>query len=180
MTMPFLSPGQVARVTDMVARYISDQRARFFPAASPLSAGQSDAMAGFFTPDALAKSRIVVLKDEQVPTPPFYPTLVSMGFTNLPDIPMMASITFFDTIVLQEAFSNGLLFHELVHVEQYRQLGVQRFAELYVRGFLDGGGYDGIRLEQNAYLLGARYEQNPADRFSVAEIIADWIARGQF
>jgi hypothetical protein len=35
----------------------------------------------------------------------------------------------------------GLLFHELVHVEQYRQLGIPRFAELYVRGFLSGGGY---------------------------------------
>src|SRR2546429_7268300 len=43
------------------------------------------------------------------------------------------------------------LFHELVHAEQYRQLGVGRFAELYIRGFLSGGGYDGIPLEVNAY-----------------------------
>lgn len=180
MTMPLLSPGQVARVSEMVARYISDQRARYFPSASPLSAEQTDAMAGFFSPDTLAKTRLVVLKDEQVPPPAFYPTLMDLGFTNLPDLSKMGSITFFDTIVLQGTFTNDLLFHELVHVEQYRQLGVQRFADLYVRGFLNGGGYDGIPLEKNAYLLGARYEANPADHFSAAVIVADWIARDQF
>lgn len=180
MTMPLLTPGQVARVSEMVARYISDQRARYFPAALPLSAELTDAMTGFFTPDALAKTRILVLLDEQVPAPVFYPALISMGFTNLPDLSMMASITYFDTIVLQASFTNGLLFHELVHIEQYRQLGVQRFAELYVRGFLDGGGYDGIPLERNAYLLGERYEENPDNRFSVAEVVADWISGNRF
>ena len=39
-------------------------------------------------------------------------------------------------------FTDGLLFHELVHVQQYRQLGIPRFSEFYVRGFLSGGGYD--------------------------------------
>jgi hypothetical protein len=50
-------------------------------------------------------------------------------------------------------FSNGLLFHELVHVEQYRQLGIPRFSELCVRGFLNGGSYEAIPLEVSAYTL---------------------------
>jgi hypothetical protein len=54
-----------------------------------------------------------------------------------------------------QPFTDGLLFHELVHVEQYRQLGIPRFAELYVRTFLSGGGYDGIPLEINAYARNA-------------------------
>ena len=62
--------------------------------------------------------------------------LRTMGFPNLPDQSTMGAITFNDVVVSHEPFSSGLLFHELVHVEQYRQLGVPRFAELYVRGFL--------------------------------------------
>jgi hypothetical protein len=40
-----------------------------------------------------------------------------------------------------------------------------RFAELYVRGFLNGGGYNGIPLEINAYGLGCRFEGSPRTRF---------------
>ena len=46
----------------------------------------------------------------------------------------MGAIYFFRRGCLDEPFSNGLLFHELVHVEQYRQLGIPRFSELYVGG----------------------------------------------
>ncbi len=92
----------------------------------------------------------------------------------------MAAITFSDTVVSHEPFTNGLLFHELVHVEQYRQLGIERFSDLYVRGFLKGGGYFEIPLERNAHLLGARFEQNPADRFSVADEVFTWITENRF
>lgn len=88
---------------------------------------------------------------------------------DLPDQTSMAAITFSDVVVSHHAFTDGLLFHELVHVEQYRQLGIPRFAELYVRGFLTGGGYDGIPLEVNAYSLGARFEANPQQKFSVGD-----------
>ena len=61
----------------------------------------------------------------------------------------MAAVTFCDVVVSHQPFTYGLLFHELVHVEQYRQLGIPRFAELYVRGFLSGGWYDGLRFWTN-------------------------------
>lgn len=51
-------------------------------------------------------------------------------------------------------FTEALLFHELVHVEQYRHIGVSRFADLYLKDFLNGGGYFEIPLEQNALCLG--------------------------
>jgi hypothetical protein len=94
--------------------------------------------------------------------------LRSMGFQNLPDQSAMAAITFSNVVVSQVPFSNALLFHELVHVEQYRQLGVQRFSELYVRGFIDGGGYEAIPLEVNAYVLEDRFRSNPREAFSVS------------
>jgi hypothetical protein len=67
-----------------------------------------------------------------------------------------------------------------VHVEQYRQLGIPQFSNLYVRGFLTGSGYEGIPLEGNAYALGARFEANPRQRFSVSDEVAEWVRHGRF
>ena len=44
----------------------------------------------------------------------------------------------------------------LVHVVQYRLLGIEEFARLYVRGYLHGG-YDGTPLEICAYQLDGRF-----------------------
>ena len=132
-------------------------------------------MAGFFQPQVLDAARVLVLHGLRVENPPFYPMLADMGFSDLPDFYQMAAITFGDVVVSHMAFADGLLFHELVHVEQYRQLGIPRFSELYVRGFLSGGGYDGIPLEVNAYALGRRFEGNPRQRFSVADEAARWV-----
>jgi hypothetical protein len=137
-------------------------------------------MAGFFSPQLIDDTRLLVLSGERVANPEFYPMLRNLGFNNLPDQSTMAAITFRDQVLSHVPFSDGLLFHELVHVEQYRQLGIPRFAELYVLGFLKGGSYEAIPLEVNAYALGGRYENNPAQHFSVAEEVATWIAQGRF
>jgi hypothetical protein len=126
-------------------------------------------MDGFFLPQVLDTTRLLILAESRVENPPFYVPLRRMGFTNLPSFSTMAAVTFCDVVVSHQQFSDGLLFHELVHVEQYRQLGILQFAELYVRGFLSGGGYDGIPLEINAYDLGARFERSPQTRFSAAD-----------
>ncbi len=98
----------------------------------------------------------------------------------MPNFSSMAAVTFCDVVVSHQPFTDGLLFHELVHVEQYRQLGITRFAELYVRGFLSKGGYGGIPLKMNAYELGGRFERNPLARFSVADEVSGWIVDGRF
>jgi hypothetical protein len=102
-----------------------------------------------------------------------------MGFHNLPDQSTTAAITFGDVVVSHEPFSIELLFHELVHVEQYRQLGIPRFSELYVRGFLTGGSYEAIPLEVNAYALEARFRADQAKQFSVADDVERWMADGR-
>jgi hypothetical protein len=137
-------------------------------------------MAGFFSPQFIDDTRVLILRGERVSNPDFYPMLTNLGFHNLPDQSTMAAITLSDKVVSHVEFTDGLLFHELVHVEQYRQLGVPRFAELYVHGFLSGGSYEAIPLEVNAYALGGRYENNPNQHFSVAEEVAAWIAAGKF
>ena len=105
-------------------------------------------MEGFFSPQLLDGAHLLILTGERVANPAFYPMLTNLGFNNLPDQSAMAAITFSDVVVSHGPFTAGLLFHELVHVEQYRQLGVQRFAEFYVRGFLNGGSYEAIPLEE--------------------------------
>ena len=136
-------------------------------------------MNGFFSPHFLDGTRLLVLQRERVANPEFYPMLKGLGFTNLPDQSGMGAITFSDVVVSDEPFRNGLLFHELVHVEQYRQLGIPRFSELYVRGFLNGGSYEAIPLEVNAYALEGRFEENPHQRFSVEDEVGKWHKEGR-
>jgi hypothetical protein len=57
--------------------------------------------------------------------------LRSLGFNNLPDQSTMGAITSSDVVVSHVPFTDGLLFHELVYVEQYRQqLGIAHFSDL--------------------------------------------------
>jgi hypothetical protein len=175
-----LSPGQIDQVSRAVAEYIASQRDRFLGRSAKLSNAQKDAIAAFFRADLLETTPIVVLEEDRIGNPDFYAMLEGMGFSNLPDFARMAAVTFKDVVASHEPFSKGLLFHEFVHVEQYRQLGVLRFAELYVRGFLNGGGYDGIPLEINAYDLGSRFEAHPDRAFSVEAEVASWIRQDRF
>lgn len=176
MATPQLQPEQIVWLSHAVAHHIANQRVQYTKRAVPLSVQQRMSMTGFFSAEVL-NTRVVTLQNERVQNPDFYPALVAMGFRNLPDQSVMGAVTFSDVVVSHVPFDNGLLFHELVHVEQYRQLGIERFSELYVTGFLTGGGYDGIPLEMQAYALGARYENNPQDLFSVEDLVRDSIKR---
>lgn len=129
--------------------------------------------------EVLDNVRVLVLQGERVPNPDFYPMLRGLGFNNLPDQSAMGAITFRDVVASHEPFSDGLLFHELVHVEQYRQLGVPGFSELYVRGFLNGGSYEAIPLEVNAYSLEDRFRRDPRRVFSVQAEVTQWLAEGR-
>jgi hypothetical protein len=179
MATPKITPGQIAEISNLVAGYILAQRGKYAPNALALSAQQRAGLAAFFAPELLGHTRLLVLEGERVANPEFYPMLRELGFTNLPDQSAMAAITFYDVIVSHEPFSPRLLFHEFVHVEQYRQLGIPRFAQLYVRGFLDGGGYEAIPLERNAYALEDRFRTDPRRGFSVQEEVANWAAEGR-
>jgi hypothetical protein len=98
---------------------------------------QRTSMDGFFLPQV---PRLLVLTECRVENPPFYPQLRQMGFTILPSFSTMAAVTFCDVVVSHQQFTDGVLFHELVHVEQYRRLGVQRFAELMYGDSSAGAG----------------------------------------
>ena len=173
---PKLTPDQVKMASGYVASYISSQRDKYLPIATSVSATHQKSLSSFFSADLLANTRVLFLDGERLENPSMYSIIRFMGFRNLPDYSTMAAITFNDVVVSHEPLSTGLLFHELVHAEQYRQLGVERFAELYVGGFLKGGSYDSIPLEVMAYALEDRYRGSPNEMFSVSEAVREWIA----
>jgi hypothetical protein len=181
MPLPTLSVEQVEWIVQQVVAYIGQQRQNYRPAAAPLSIGQKTAMRPFFPQPALDSTRLVVLAGQRVSNPPFYRELVKMGFeaASLPDFTHMAAITFVDTVVSHDPFTERLLFHELVHVVQYEKLGLPEFAAKYVAGFLNGGSYEAIPLEMNAYELDARFAAAPEKIFSVNAAVQSWIDSGR-
>jgi len=114
-------------------------------------------MAGYFAEGDLERVRLV----EQDPLPiagrPFQGALRACGF-DFPDPRLVTAITFDDMIAARQSLSDGVLFHELVHVVQFRLLGLREFSRQYVEGFLESGSYEGIPLEICAYALEARFE----------------------
>src|SRR6266446_6300824 len=182
MPLPELSDAQVTWVAGEVAKYIEQQRNRYAKTAAPLSAAQRALLRPFFVDAVLDSARLVVLKDSQVENPPFYSKLEAMGFDKnlLPDFADMGAVTFVDVIVSNGPISTATLFHELVHVVQYRKLGLSDFAAKYVTGFLHGGSYEQIPLEINAYQLDAEYTRNPKRQFVVEEWVQAWIDGDRF
>ncbi|MFY9528094.1 MAG: hypothetical protein WAR24_04210 [Candidatus Acidiferrales bacterium] len=181
MPLPKLDDAQIAWVIEQVAAYIERQRSAFALRAVPLSDNQKMSMCPFFTERILNSAR-VVLAAEQVGNPPFYRGLMRMGFQDgsLPDFALMAATTFVDVVVSHKPITSKLLFHELVHVAQYEKLGLADFAAKYVRGFLNGGSYEAIPLEVNAYELEVRFAAAPTKPFSVEIEVQSWIDARRF
>ena len=185
---PPLSDQQTAALTAAVAEYILAQREHYFSRSSPLSF--SELWSRFFSEIDLQRIRAVqagasdplaVAHAEatgRVPNPPFYADLEKLGFTGLPNFAHMPAITFDDVVVFHEPLTPQLIFHELVHVVQYRLLGVKEFARLYVRGYLQGG-YAGTPLEICAYELDGRFIMGSLG-FSVETEVRAWIDEGRF
>ena len=173
---PELSPRQVAWFTQAVAGYVREKRAQYHPLTAPLSF--SDLWSRFFSAGDLARIRVVQPGRERVPNPPFYSKLEKLGFVGLPNFTTMAAITFDDVVVFHDLLTPQLIFHELVHVVQYRLLGIDEFARLYVRGYLHGG-YEGTPLEVCAYQLDGRFIMGSVG-FDVEAEVRSWINNGRF
>jgi hypothetical protein len=182
MSLPKLRDEQAELVIQQVAAYIGEQREKYRGKAVALSRNQRTAMHPFFPASTLESARVVVLAGERVNNPPFYAELLKMGFEagSLPNFADMAAITYLDTVVSHEPFTDRLLFHELVHAVQYEKLGLPQFVAKYVRGFLSGGHYEAIPLEMNAYELDRRFLTMPTKLFSVADEVQKWIDQTRF
>ena len=163
----------------MVEDYILSSRKNYGSKAVPLSPHQRSLMQAFFPAEILDQARLVLLRGERIQDPPFYGAALMMGFKNLPSFADTTAVTFVDVIVLQEEFTDDLLFHELVHAVQYAQLGTREFASRYVNGFINGGSYENIPLERQACELEQRYSASKPQAFSVVDEVKQAIVLGK-
>jgi hypothetical protein len=179
MDLKNLLPAMVSQLATMVEDYISSSRNKYASQTVPLTETQRSVMQPFFPAAVLDSARLCVLRGSRVPNPSMYSMAKMMAIRNLPDVTDMAAITFVDVIVSHEEFTGALLFHELVHVVQYAQMGLKEFAARYVNGFIQGGSYEEIPLEKNAYALEGRFSQNPGGPFSVDDAVKEWREAGK-
>jgi len=161
-----------------IAWYIRHQRERLHGRATALPAETKAQLRPYFATRDL--DRVRVLETDRLPIPalPFRRTARRLGLDVL-DVSQIAAVTFDDVIAAQQPLRSSLLFHELVHVVQFRLLGVTRFARLYTRGFLSTGSYAQIPLERCARDLERRFETDPVP-FDAAAEVAAWLQADRY
>ena len=129
--------------------------------------------------DAADLDRVRIVEVDPLPLPALFHRIVQWTGLEVPDSSLIAGITFDYVIAAREPMAAAMLFHELVHVVQFRLLGVGLFARLYTRRLLTSRRYEDIPLEQCAYQLEARFEMG-FQPFSVEVEVAKRIVQGSF
>jgi len=165
---------QIATAIEWVAGYLREQRGQYSPIASPLTNACKARMWPYFSPALLERVRLVELRGARVRAPEFFSTVRTLGFEP-PEIAHMDSVTFLDIIVFNEHWSERALFHALVHAVQLELLGLERYAELWVRGFLRTRTHFTVPLEVHAFSLASRFMRPSLERFSVEDQVQRWI-----
>jgi hypothetical protein len=138
------------------------------------------AVGDFFPEKLLNTVRTVVLKGVRIPPPPFYAEAVKMSGGKFPDFVHLDAITYQDIIVFHEEIVGRTLFHGLVHATQVSLLGLEKYAELYVRGFAKTRSWVSIPLEAQAYELDTLYAMEPKNVFSVEREVRSWLEGGKY
>jgi hypothetical protein len=177
---PKLNPEQSLEISASVSAYVREQRDRYFPSAMPLSAQRKAIMQPFFSPALLGRIRIVELEGACLSDPPFYSKARNLGFSSLPNVAQMASLTFLDVVVFNDRMTDSDLFHALVHAVQFQILGLQRYIDLLVRGFLRTNAHFAVPLEAHAFALESKFVRNGLETFSVEEQVRLWIREGRY
>jgi hypothetical protein len=175
-----LTEERVAEIIAGVKAYYRQERALFFPASDPLTPELNAAVQPYFPNALLERIRTVTLKGARIPPPPFYSEAMAMSSGNFPDFVHLASITYIDVIVFHEDIGLRPLFHGLVHATQMALLGVDRYVELYVRGFAKTRSWITIPLEGQAFQLDTRFAMSAMETFSVEDEVKSWAKDGRY
>jgi len=169
-----LSEAKVIEARDHLVQYLREQRENFRVIAVPLADAHRHAMSPFFSAFLLERVRLVTLDRRRAPNPPFYAEAKALGLDNLPQIPHMTSLTFVDVVVFHEAITDRALFHALVHAVQFEVLGLEGYAERFVRGFLRTRSHVTVPLEAHTFALESAFAESPQRAFSVEEKVRLW------
>jgi hypothetical protein len=177
---PKLSEEQALEFSASISAYVREQRDRYFPSGTPLNGQHKAIMQPFFSPALLSRIRTVELGGVVISNPSFYSKARELGFSNLPSFSQMESLTFLDVAVFNERITNSALFHGLVHAVQFQILGLQRYSDLLVRGFLRTNAHFTVPLEAHAFALESKFARNGLESFSVEEQVRLWIREGRY
>lgn len=167
----------VPAIAAQAQEWIDQQRAMHLPQARPLTDSERAALSRHFSAEILTRARVAFV--ERISNPPFLAALLqqlSLFGKRVPfDFSHSAGITFGECILIPgKALPLDLLFHEMVHVEQYSFLGISGFARAYVQGIVNSDFiYERIPLEIIAFEMSDRFTSGQA--FSVNAELADWL-----
>jgi hypothetical protein len=162
--------------------WIESQRAEYLARARSLSSEEFSALAAHFPQETLSSARVAAV--DKIPNPPFFGSLLRqlefIGKRVHFDFSAASGITFGECIlVVVPGPPLDLLFHELVHSEQYRSLGMKAFARAYIQGIIDSDFiYDKIPLEAIAYAMAARFKAG--ESFSVKGELQAWLQQQNY
>lgn len=128
----------------------------------PLTDDECGRLTGFFEPATLAAVRVAFVP--AIRDPIIFRLLRALRIADPTSLELMAGMALVDTVVVAggHRLASGditvLLFHELVHVVQFRVLGTRGMLRRYVAGWVGcGHRYRSIPLEVDAYELHGRF-----------------------
>ena len=174
-----LTESRIAEMIAEIAAYLRRERSLYVRSSDPLSPTWKTALEPYFLKTLLDNVKTVTLEGARIPPPPFYSEAVAMSSGRFPDFVHLASVTYIDVIVFNDAISPRALFHGLVHAQQMAFLELDNYVNLYLRGFLKTRSWINIPLEVQAFQLEARFSASPPEIFSVEEEVRLWAAEGR-
>jgi hypothetical protein len=166
-----------ARVAEMIAgitAYMQRERSLYLRASGPLAPIWKSSMQDHFSKSLLDSVKTITLNGARIPPPPFYSEAMAISSGAFPDFVHLASVTYIDVIVFNDAIAPRTLFHGLVHAQQMASLGLETYVSFYLRGFLKTRSWITTPLEAQAFQLEARFSLTPPEVFSVEEEITRW------
>jgi hypothetical protein len=172
--VPEPSAEQIAQAIEWLGGYLREEREHYSAVATPLTNQLKARMWPFFSADLLDRIRIIELHGARVRVPEFFAKVRALGFEP-PQITHMDSVTFLDIVAFNQRLSERALFHAMVHAVQINVLGLQRYAELWVHGFLKTRTHFTVPLEVHAFSLSSKFLRPIPERFSVEDEVLRWV-----
>jgi hypothetical protein len=155
------------------AAWVGARRDSYRRISAPLPREAVRTLEPFFGPNLLGRTEVA-----RVPRidNPLAPLLRRVRIPGALDLSTVRGMAFIDTIVIADDNASAgdddlsLLFHELVHIVQYRLLGARGFVHAYLAGWLNAGrSYLDNPLEIMAFDLQDRFDASPERSLDVEQ-----------
>lgn len=141
----------------LAAAWVGLARRRYSRTARGLTERERGELRGWFSEELLGRVRVAEVDEVRLPLTRVVGWVLGSAMGGALAGP--GGIALGELVVVRRGGGVGVLFHECVHVAQYRALGTRRFLSAYLRGWWAAGrDYWGIPLEEQAYGLQGEFE----------------------